>query len=161
MAKYGAIRDVQEKNNYWDFPPSSLCTGTVVEHLETGDYTLRGFEKILSIERKYSTGEFAGWVTQKRCDREFLRLEKFAHPFLILEFDYYDLLHFPTNSGIPIRVWPQLKIGPPYLIKRLMEFELNYKTKIIFAGRGGGAERAELIFKYIVQKYGNPPTVIK
>jgi ERCC4-type nuclease len=154
MSKYSVIRDQQEKKNYWEFPRSSVCEGTTVQKLKTGDYTLKGYEDILSIERKWSTGEFATNINEARFFRELDRLELFAHPFLILEFDYDDILSFPANSEIPKYLWPKLKVTPNYMIKKLTEIDLNYKIKIIFAGQGRGAERAEIIFKYMVQKYG-------
>lgn len=152
--KYSVIRDTQEKKNYWDFPFSSLCNGTISKSLPTGDYTLVGYEDILSIERKQSTGEFATNINEARFFRELDRLEEFAHPFLILEFDYDDVLSFPANSGIPKKFWPKLKVTPNFMVKKLTEIDLNYKVKIIFAGQGRGQERAECIFKYMVQKYG-------
>lgn len=152
--KYSVLRDKKEKANYWDFPGSSICTGTKWVDLPTGDYTLVGYEDILSIERKWSTGEFATNINEARFFRELERLDKFAHPFLILEFDYADILSFPANSGIPKKVWPKLKVTPNYMVKKLTEIDLNFRTKIIFAGQGGGQERAEIIFKYMVQKYG-------
>lgn len=154
--KYTVIRDQQEKNNYWDFPFSSVCDGTVVQSLKTGDYTLKGFENILTIERKFSTGEIAKNLTEKRFERELERLEKFPHPFLICEFEFNDLLTFPTRSGIPPKFWPKLRVTNNFLVKRITEIDLNYRTKIIFAGNKG-QERAEIIFKYVIQKYGNAP----
>lgn len=151
--KYQVIRDIQEKANYWDFSTSSTCLGTVSESLPTGDYTLRGYEEILSIERKFSTGELAKNVTEARFERELARLDKFPHPYMICEFDFDDLYSFPTRSGIPPRFWSRLKVTNKFLIKRIMEIELDHKVKIIFAGQNG-EKRAELIFKYIVQKYG-------
>ncbi len=151
--KYSVLIDEREQKP-WFFPQSSLCDGQKFTTLKTGDYTLQGYEDILSIEKKASTGEFATNINEARFFRELERLDKFAHPFLILEFDYEDMISFPKNSGIPQKVWPKLRVTPNYMIKKLTEIDLNFRTKIIFAGHGGGQERAEIIFKYMVQKYG-------
>lgn len=154
MSKYTVLRDKQEKNNYWDFPFSSLCNGTEWKALPTGDYTLVGYEDIFTIERKWSTGEIAGNINEARFFRELERMDAFPHSFLILEFNYEDMFTFPANSGIPKKYWPKLKVTPNYLVKKMTEIDLNYKTKIIYAGQGNGQARAETIFKYMVQKYG-------
>lgn len=153
MSKITIIRDVQEKNNFWTFPESASCNGTVVEHLKTGDYSIKGHENQFTIERKFSTGEFAGNITESRFERELDRLDKFEHPYLICEFTWEDMLSFPNNSTIPQKYWANLKVTSNYLIKRFYEIDLNHKTKIILAGEYG-YERAKLLFKYYAQKYG-------
>ncbi len=147
------IRDSQEKANYWDWSTTSEFSGTVTRSLKTGDYTLEGYEDIFSIERKASTGEIAKNVTEARFERELDRLDKLPHSFLICEFDFDDLLSFPTRSGIPQRYWHKLRVTSNFLVKRMTEIDLNHKVKIIYAG-SLGQERAEIIFKYITKKYG-------
>ncbi len=150
--KYTVLRDTREQKDFWDFPLSSTCSGTVSQGLKTGDYTLLGYESLLTIERKRNTAEFATNISEARFERELQRLEAFTHPYLILEFSYEDMLSFPRNSGIPAKLWPKLKVGPGYLLKRYAEIDTDYKTKIILAGNRG-AEWASLIFRTIVAKY--------
>ncbi len=151
--KYKVIRDNREQtNNGWWFSESQNCDGTVKGTLKTGDYSLVGLESVLTIERKRSTGEFAQNICEKRFWRELDRLEGFAHPFLILEFDYTDLKRYPEGSGIPCNRWGHLKTNHNFLIKKFMDIELNYKTKVIFAPFNS-QERASLIFKYVWSKY--------
>ena len=121
--------------------------------LPTGDYTIQGFEKILTIERKQSTSEFSQNILEARFDRELVRLEAFKYPFIILEFTMDDILDYPKGSGIPIRLWPKLRINSWKLLKTLMEYELKYKTKIILAGKNG-KEVAASIFKRVVEREG-------
>lgn len=154
IGKYTVLRDTKEQKNFWSFAESSECFGTVPTSLKTGDYTLKGFEDILCIERKWSTGEFAKNINEKRFERELDRMDCFLHSFLILEFDFHDIERFPQNSGIPKKFWPQLRVTPNYLKRRYTEIDLNHKAKIIFAGPSGGDARAEIIFRYVTQKYG-------
>jgi len=149
---YTVIRDTREQNGWW-FPEDDECQGTSVQKLDSGDYSIIGAEDIFSIERKATTAEFAMNICEKRFFDELARLEEYNHPFLLLEFSYEDLLNFPHNSTIPKSKWSKLKVKPKFLISKLHEIELNYKTKIIFAPFDG-AERAKTLFKYVSKKYG-------
>lgn len=150
--KYRVIRDTREQRG-WHFDESSSCLGTVVGTLRTGDYTIEGYEKTFVIERKGSTGEVAQNILQSRFERELERLEGFALPFLICEFTLDDVMRFPHNSGIPRPRWPKIRITPHFLLKRLVEFQVKYKTKFIFAGLHG-KEYASSLFKRITENVG-------
>ena len=65
MSKYIVLRDTREKNG-WDFSSQDKCMAVKDWGLKTGDYTARGLEKSLVIERKASTGELAMNLGQKR-----------------------------------------------------------------------------------------------
>lgn len=150
--KYTVIKDTREQLG-WDFPTTANCAGTVVQGLKTGDYSLCGLEDVLSIERKGTTGEFAQNIIQRRFEQELKRLDDFKHPFMILEFTVEDILQFPKGSGIPQRVWSKLRTSPWFILKRLIDFQLNYKTRIILAGKCG-REVAASIFKRMAEMYG-------
>jgi hypothetical protein len=141
--EYTVIRDNQEKINRWTFD------NMVEAHLETGDYTLRGYESTFVIEKKSSTGEFAGNIVQPRFERELERLETFAHPFVICEFTMEDIYKFPCSSGIPSHLWKNLRVSSHFMVKKLLEYQLNYKTKFILAG-SRGREVALSLFKRII-----------
>ena len=153
MSNYTIIRDKQEKVNYWNFEPSEKCIGTIVEKLDTGDYTIKGMENIFTIERKYSTGEFSGNITEERFERELNRMDNLQHSFLVLEFTLDNIYNFPFGSGIPSKKWPQLRVTSNFILKRLIEIETDHKCKIIFAGNRG-EEIATIIFKRMQQLYG-------
>jgi hypothetical protein len=147
--KYTVIRDSQEQAG-WDFSITKYCEGTVVEKLPTGDYTIRGYEEVLTIERKGTTGEFAKNINEGRFERELVRMESFKYPFMVLEFDMDDIYEFPKNSGIPRSKWSNLRVTSFYIAKRLIEFELKYKTKIILAGTHG-KDISSSIFKRVIE----------
>ena len=60
MSKFTVIRDTREKKGHgWWFDESSHCTGTEVKKLDVGDYSIKGREEIVCIERKESVSEIA------------------------------------------------------------------------------------------------------
>jgi hypothetical protein len=152
MSKYLIVRDTQEKANFWNFEPSEKCIGTTDDSLSTGDYTIKGMEDIFTIERKYSTGEFSGNITEARFERQLCRMDAMKHSFLVLEFTLQDVYNFPSGSGIPSKKWSQLRVTPNFILKRLIEIETDHKCKIIFAGNKG-EEIATTIFKRMQQLY--------
>lgn len=155
------VRDTSEKEGHgwwWDEDPETGCQGTVMRSLDTGDYSLVGYESVLTIERKRNTGEFAQNVTQARFDRELDRLDDFPLPFLILEFTGDDLSNFPANSGVPHNRWRYLRTTPDFLWKKYVEYDCTRKVKILLAGKDGGKEAAERIFRWVVRNLTPKPT---
>ncbi len=150
--KYTVLRDTREQQG-WVFDAGPSCEGTIVHHLVTGDYTIKGFENDFVIERKGTAGEFARNLMESRFDREMERLSTFKHSFIILEFTMAEIKSFPINSGIPASVWSKLHISPFFLLKRISEFEIKYPTKIIYAG-SFGKEHAASLFKRMMEIYG-------
>lgn len=133
--EYLVARDNREKANFWTFPAGNRCLGTVVQHLKTGDYTLVGYENTFTIERKASAGEFAGWLFQSRAEKELIRMDNFVHPYLLLEFEFEDLVTFPRNSGIPESKWPDLRVTPQFLVKAFHEMQLRHpRLRVAFVG---------------------------
>lgn len=153
--RYTVLRDTAEQKNHgWLFPASTVCVGTQPFNMPTGDYTLAGYENIFTIERKGSVSEFAQNITVKdkwRCFKEELeRMEGFANPFIVLEFTVEQLLGYPEGCGLPRAVVKEIRTGGAFLLKRVLEIELRYKVKIIFAGTKG-PEVASSLFKRIVE----------
>jgi hypothetical protein len=152
QTKYTICRDSREQQG-WIFNSSANCTGTIVKGLKTGDYTLIGYESILCVVRKGSLREFAGNIIQARFDRELERMESFALSFLILEFSMDDIMRWPISSGLPPYLRTKIKINKYFILKRLLEIETDYKTKVILAGPYG-KEVATNVFKRTIELYG-------
>ena len=163
--KYTVVRDTREKEEKgWWFTPSERCAGTQEEKLDVGDYSIRGLEKFVTIERKGSVAEFCGNLTQARFvapydakkklsrQSEFVRLEAVTHPFLILEFDIDDLLRYPYIDAIPNRVRRYIRFKGPAAFKKVIELQMQYRTHIIFAGKSRGKDVAASIFKRIIEE---------
>jgi hypothetical protein len=118
--------------------------------LDTGDYSIEGLEHLLTIERKKSSSEFATNIVESRFKDVVMRLSQFKYSFLLLEFDLQDLLIYPIGSTVPKRMWDKVKITPSFLIKNIIELQLNHNIKVMFCGSASNAEKiAEFIFKKI------------
>lgn len=149
---YTVIRDSREQTDFWHFPESPWCLGTVKGTLKTGDYTLQGLENIFTIERKANTGEFSQNITEKRFLRELERLDYMPQAYLILEFTWEDIELFPHNSGIPSKFWPKLRVSGKFMRKRLIEIMSDYNVQILLVG-DRGPEIAECIFRRMGEVY--------
>lgn len=147
--KYQVIRDTREQNG-WEFTAGSSCEGTLIEGLKTGDYSIKGYEHLLTIERKGSIAELANNLVQDRFERELERMESFKYPFMILEFNMEELISYPKGSSVPPWKRGSVKLNPFFLLKRLLEIEMKYKVKIIFAGKHGKTI-ASSIFKRVIE----------
>jgi hypothetical protein len=141
------VRDTREKEGYgWFFEESQYCEGTQLKKLDSGDYSIAGRESVVAIERKESIVEFAQNLTQDRFERELERMEQIEHPYVVLEFRFEDLVQYPYSAQIPPNVKSNIKITGQYLLRRLCELQIKYKTKFIFAGKFG-KQFAESLFK--------------
>lgn len=150
--QYKVIVDTREKHP-WEFPVTDFCKGSVVKKLPTGDYTLVGLEDKFVIEKKASTAEISMNIFETRFEKELKRLDEFEHPYMIFEFDYNDIKIFPINSGLPKYLWHKLKMTSDILEKTIARYQVQYRTKILFAGRHG-RDAALTLFKQVL-KYGN------
>lgn len=118
--------------------------------LDTGDYSIEGLENIITIERKKSSSEFATNIIESRFKDVIMRLSQFKYSFLLLEFNLEDLLIYPIGSTVPKKMWDKVKVTPAFLIKNILELQLNHNIKVIFCGNASNAEKiAEFIFKKI------------
>jgi len=147
--KYTVIQDTREQEG-WFFTKTSACDGMVRKKLDTGDYSLKGYEEILAIERKGKISEFAKNIVENRFEKELQRLEEFEYPFILLEFDMRDVLEYPRSSKIPNSKRRLTKVTGGFILKRIIELQIKYKTKIILCGEEGW-KVALSIFKRVVE----------
>jgi hypothetical protein len=152
--RYTVVVDTREQQPL-TFNATDRCAGTVVRTLKTGDYTLEGYEDLLCIERKGCTAEFAANILEDRFERELERMEAYRFPILLCQFTADDVLRFPYGSGVPRQRWGSLRVKAPFLLKRLTEIGLRYRTKVFLAG-ARARDLASSIFKRVVELC--PPT---
>lgn len=128
------IRDTREKVGYWDF--SFYGHEQYIRKLDTGDYSIEGYENNLCIERKKSTSELAINIgsDSKRFEAELERMKIYKYKYIILEFSVDDVLKFPKNSNIPKALASKIKISGQFIMKKILEYEKEYGVEIIFAG---------------------------
>jgi hypothetical protein len=148
---YTVVRDTREKEDKgWIFNQSGYCAGTVERTLDTGDYTIHGYDKHLSVERKGSVVEFAANLIQDRFEKELQRLHEYPWRYVILEFEMNDLIKFPEGTHIPKQRQGIMKLTGSFLLKRLIELQHQHNTPFLFCGIRG-REVCSSIFKRFME----------
>lgn len=157
--KYVIIRDTREKTGHgWFWEPDFDYDGTVVQKLNIGDYTLRGYEKIFSIDRKGCVSEWSNNLISDAFYRELERAKLLNHFWILLEFNMHDLIVFPKWSGIPKRQQKYMKMRGPIILAKTLNLNVSYpQVQVVFCGKAHGKQVAHSIFKRMIHKYGNSP----
>ncbi len=128
--------------------------------LDTGDYSIQGYEHIIAIERKKSVSELATNLSESRFKDVLERLSKIKHPYMVFEFDIDEVYRFPVGSDIPKRLWDKLRISGNYIVKRLIEIQLEHNIQIIFCGDASNAERYTVsLMKRIYERYNKQENI--
>jgi len=130
------IRDTREQTG-WQFTAGKTCLGTKAGTLKTGDYTVEGYENLLSIERKGSVQEFAQNLMDDRFFREMERMKEYKYAYLILEFTAEDLFNYPESANIPSAAKARIRTNGNFLMSKTIHLQNNYPIKVFFAGRKG------------------------
>lgn len=139
--KFTIICDSREKKG-WTFDEDEYCKGSEILGLETGDYSIKGLEDILCIERKRNTAELATNVYEERFANELERMSKFKYRFLLMEFNYEDILYFPINSGLPPLQQKKSRVSPGYLKYFVGKMQIHYGVNVMFCGSPDNAKEA-------------------
>ena len=159
MAKeFLVIRDTREKQGLWfNSQPNGRCVGMEDAAMKTGDYTLKGMEDIICIERKASPAELAINVGKhkKRFDKEMERMKEIKHSFIICEFGFWDLFKFPENANsIPEEAKRDIRVTGRYVLRCLDEYRLKYNVHTIYCGDKLGAYKQVMaLFKRVSDEY--------
>lgn len=130
------IIDTREQQP-WEF---SRCA-TASKKLDTGDYSLEGYEHLLCIERKKSVGEIANNIVEKRFKDVIQRMTNYKYAFFIMEFSMDDVLSYPIGSNVPRKMWDKLRVSSGFILKVLLEIQLKYNIKILFCGDASNASK--------------------
>lgn len=132
---FTVVKDTREQDGYF-FSEFNTCAGMVEEKLDTGDYSIKGMEDKICIERKGCVEELAVNLGQKKHAflAEIERMNSFPHKFIVLEFSLEDLIKFPDETRIPVKNKASLKITGKYMLKCLFEFQLYNNVQILFCG---------------------------
>lgn len=150
---YTVIRDSREKVGHgWTFPADGYCDGTIVGKLDTGDYSIKGFESEFVLERKASVSEIVNNAHEKRWSKELDRLDSFRYAFLLFEFEFNDIIQFPVGSNIPKHLWHKVKMSADFLQSCIAKWQVQHSCRILFVGKHGDLA-AKKLFHYFM-KYG-------
>ena len=153
------IKDTREKQGYTFQAVNTkyhICKGMVVRKLDTGDYSIEGLEDKVCIERKASVVELANnvGISRRRFEAEIERMKEFPHKFLVLEFSLTDLMDFPEGSDVPDKEIKNLRVTNKYMLRFLMELQINHSVNVIFCDSKKNAKWTVLsILKRINEKY--------
>lgn len=129
---FEVIIDTREKNP-WELTSSSIREVSY-EGIKTGDYTVRGLEGVLCIERKKSVAELAQNINQKRFKNELERMREFRWKYLLLEADLQEVIDFPKGADLPPKVLEKIRVSGAYLLKCINRMESKYGVHFIFCG---------------------------
>jgi hypothetical protein len=149
--RYLVLKDTREKEGKgWFFEPSSSCQGTISKKLDSGDYTIEGFENKIVIERKGSLSEYVTNLFDARFYRELDRLESYELSIIICEFNFVDIMNWPWGH-LPRKQAALCRTNPNLIIKKIAEIETKYKTRQLFLGNQGKLYTSSL-FKRVLEK---------
>lgn len=145
------IIDTREQKP-WSFEDHA----TAHRKLDTGDYSVEGLEHLLAIERKRNVAEIANNITESRFKDVIDRLKAFKYAFILLEFDLNNVLEYPIGSTIPKRLWAKIRISPQYILKNIIDLQVEHGIHVIFCGSSSNAEKTALSIMKRVHKL-HPP----
>lgn len=131
-AKHTIIRDTREKDGCgWKFRASANCQGMEVYKLDTGDYSVKGYEHLIMVERK-SIGDLWGTLTsgKERFVNEMERARTIPARYLIIEGTVGDV-----DKG-----YKYSQVSSEYIHGYLISLQVKYGIHVIFAGRQDQAQ---------------------
>lgn len=135
------IEDSSEKIP-WNFTIYSSCAGQERGNVETGDYTIKGLESQVALERKASTAELCLnlGVKYKNFLAEFERMQHYRFRYLVCEFPIENIYEFPKNSGIPPYKWKYLRMNGKFILSRITSLCETYGVEYYFCDNRSAAE---------------------
>lgn len=125
--QFRVIRDSREKKNHgWTFRSTSSCLGTEIKKLDTGDYSIEGFEHLIMIERK-SLDDLWGSLTygRERFLKEMERAKQIPARYLVIEGTLKDVLAGSKFSAV----------SGEYILSNLFSLENKYGIRVIFTDK--------------------------
>lgn len=137
--KFEIIIDTREQQP-WTFDEVAVAN----HKLETGDYSIKGYENLLCIERKKSVNEIAQNITESRFKDVIERMSQHKYSFLILEFSLEDIYRYPIGSNVPKKLWDKIKINSSFIIKNLLEIQLMNGIHVLYCGDATNANKMAL-----------------
>lgn len=126
---YKIIRDSREKKGHgYYFRATAYCDGMDVRKLDTGDYSVEGYEDLIMIERK-SLSDLWNSLLQgrERFMKEMDRAKKIPARYLVIEGTLADV-----QRGIPKRF---SRVRGDTIIGALISLEQKYGIHVIFTSK--------------------------
>jgi len=150
------IRDSREKKP-WDYSRDTSFGGQEVAALKSGDYSIKGLENVITIERKKDANELiANFTTDKdRLYREIERLKEYKFAAIVIEQSLTQLLN-ADNYFISKR-YKNRKVPVAIVIQNLIKIMVEHGILIVFAGKKAKAiSKGLLLAAYKLHKTDDP-----
>lgn len=131
-----------DKREKLPFDFSSTGTPTEAKLLESGDYSLLGFEGAVAIERKRPVELFSNFTRHRdRFRREYVRLSQFEYAAVVIEGD------LPSCS---VRSSEYSSVDPSMVINSLISWSIRYNVHTWFAS---SRDLAQTLTYRILEKF--------
>lgn len=126
------IIDTREQEPY-RFRASATVEAVVHEKLDHGDYSIKGYEHLISIERKKSVDEIAANLGRhrERFKSELERMQKSARRYIVIE-DHWSSIHNKKRFS---------KVHPNAIFESIIAMAMKYNVHVYFAGSRKNAHR--------------------
>ena len=151
------VVDTREKQP-WDFEGDEAFAEVVYEKLDGGDYSIRGMEHIITIERKATVDELFTNFTKdkKRIAAEFDRLSDHPFKFVVVEETCDDIMNphkYYINKKKINRQNPKMPVA--VVTSNLTKLMLESDVHVIFGGmRAQAMARGILLHAYELHRKG-------
>lgn len=156
---YTIIKDTREQLG-WEIEPYDDCAGMETAKLDYGDYAIKGYPDLIVLERKATPQEVAENLGRgfERFENELIRLQSVKYKYLMCEFSFSEILGFPKNSTvIPQKVKATIKMNGKFMVRKLMELQIQYNIPVLFCGSVYNAESAaKTLFRKVYEEHIKP-----
>lgn len=124
---YKVIRDSREKKGHgWYFRATATCDGMDVRKLDTGDYSVEGYEDLIMIERKSIPDLWNSLIQgRERFMREMDRAKEIPARYLVIEGTMKDV-----QKGIRYS-----RVNGDTMLANLISLEQKYGIHVIFTDK--------------------------
>lgn len=101
----------------------------VHEKLDTGDYSIPGYENEITIDRKFSAGELYLNIFQDyvRFKKELLRMQNIKHRYIVCEFPYYNISEWPKYA-----IKKGYKFTNQHFMDKINHIQEKYGVEFVF-----------------------------
>jgi len=135
------ICDTREKKGF-HFKKSKNCAGMIVQKLDYGDYSIKGLEHFVIIERKQTITELCNNLGKHRARfyREIERMDHVDHKFIVVE-DYLSAIHNQRYT----------RMSASAILGSIVSLMLKHDIQVIFAGTHKNAQ--DISRKILIKAY--------
>lgn len=125
------IVDTREKTP-WKFRNS------IAQKLDTGDYSVLGYEDDICIERKKSVSEIAQNIVDPRFWREIERMGSIKYRVIICEFSEADVASYP--SQLPWFLRKKARIKGKFILSKIREIVEDFNIEVVYCNNHSYAQ---------------------